>query len=101
MSAPADPGGAARARARARLADAARLLPALGAALLLAPDLLLSGGAGQGATAPWLLRLFAAWLLLIGLAAWVARRHARLDPDGPPAPGLDAVPAPEAARPRA
>jgi hypothetical protein len=65
-----------RARRRARLADAARLLPFLGAALFLAPDLILSGHpAAEGATAPWLVYLFSAWLALIGCAAWIARRH--------------------------
>ena len=72
-----------RARDRARLADAARLLPFLGAVLFLVPDLVLSGGdAGLGATAPWLRYLFAAWLLLIGLAFWLARLHRRGMPDG-------------------
>ena len=78
----AGPDPALRARARARLADAARLLPVLGLALMLAPDVLLAGG-GSGATAPWLVWLFGAWALLIGLSAVVARRHARLS--DPPA----------------
>lgn len=65
-----------RARARARLADAARMLPFLGAALFLAPDLILAREeAARGATLPWLLYLFAAWSVLIGLAAWIAARH--------------------------
>ena len=75
-----------RRRARARVIDAARLLPFLGAALVLLPDLVLSDGAGgDGATVPWLTYLFASWLALIGLALWIARRHARLgDGDDPP-----------------
>jgi len=63
------------------VADAARLLPILAMAALLAPDFILSGG-GAGATAPWLAYLFLAWAALIGLAWWIARRHAREAPDG-------------------
>ena len=75
-----------RGRARTRLVDAARLLPFLGAALVLLPDLVLSDGAGgDGATVPWLTYLFASWLALIALALWIARRHARLgEGDDPP-----------------
>ncbi len=72
-------------RRRARRADAARLLPILGAALFLAPDLILSSGPGAvGATRPWLFYLFAAWLGLIGLAWLLARSHLRDPP--PPRP---------------
>ncbi|MEM8848844.1 MAG: hypothetical protein AAGE03_02300 [Pseudomonadota bacterium] len=85
LSSPAATEAQRRARARERRADAARLLPFLGAALLLAPDLILSGHpAAEGATAPWLNYLFAAWLVLIGLAAWIARLHLR---DGGPGGG--------------
>ncbi|MEM8822226.1 MAG: hypothetical protein AAGF30_01320 [Pseudomonadota bacterium] len=86
LSSPAATEAQRRARARARLADTARLLPFLGAVLFLAPDLILSGHpAGEGATAPWSNYLFATWLLLIGLAAWIARRHLRDgDPDRSP-----------------
>ena len=43
-------------------------------ALLLLPDLALSGGpAAEGATAPWLLYLFGAWACLIGLSFWIGR----------------------------
>lgn len=60
---------------RNRIADAARLLPLLGAVLLLVPDLILSDqGAAEGATAPWLVYLFAAWLFLIGLAFLLSRK---------------------------
>jgi len=60
---------------RNRIADAARLLPILGAILLLFPDLILSDErAAQGATAPWLVYFFAAWLFLIGLAFLLARK---------------------------
>ena len=70
-----------RAHRRARLIDAARLLPALGVALFLAPDLLLSGGDGTGsATAPWLIYLFIVWALLIGLSGFLARRISQTDP---------------------
>ena len=67
-----------RAHRRARLADAARLLPFLGAVLFLIPDLVLSDDpAAAGATAPWLTYLFASWLGLIGLALWIGRLHMR------------------------
>ena len=70
----AEPAAPGSDRRLARRIDAARLLPFLGAALLLAPDLVLSGGpAAEGATAPWLAYLFAAWGVLIGLAAWLSR----------------------------
>lgn len=91
---PAEAGRRA-ARRRARIADAARLLPVLGIALFFAPDLILSGEAGIGATAPWLLWLFVAWAVLIGLAALVSRAHLRMDPrrgpesDDVPARGQD------------
>ncbi|UWQ19215.1 hypothetical protein [Jannaschia sp. M317] len=65
-----------RAWRRDRRRDAARLLPFFGIALLLLPDLVLSGSdAAGGATRPWLVYLFAAWILLIALAAWIARLH--------------------------
>ncbi len=55
--------------------DAARLLPVLGLAALLLPDLVLSGSdAATGATRPWLVYLFAAWAGLIILAIWIAHR---------------------------
>ncbi|CUH37267.1 hypothetical protein JSE7799_01274 [Jannaschia seosinensis] len=79
LSSPAANAAQRRARARARLADAARLLPFLGAAAFLLPDLVLSGGAGAGATLPWLVYLFAVWAVLIGLALHIARRAARID----------------------
>lgn len=60
---------------RNRLADAARLLPVLGAILLLLPDVPLADpNIAQGATAPWLVYFFSAWLLLIGLAFWLSRK---------------------------
>jgi len=71
-----------RARMRTRVADAARLLPFLGAVLFLVPDLVLSGPAGEGATAPWLWYLFAVWAGLIGLAFYIARLHGRADQGG-------------------
>jgi hypothetical protein len=79
LATPAATAALRRARARARLADGARLLPVLGAVLFLAPDIVLSGGpAAEGATAPWLAYLFGAWLVLIALAAWIARIHFRI-----------------------
>ncbi|WP_299812965.1 hypothetical protein [uncultured Jannaschia sp.] len=90
MTAPPAPAPATdaqrRDRARTRLVDGARLLPVLGAALFLLPDLVLSdGAAGDGATVPWLTYLFASWSALVGLALWIARRHARLGgADDPP-----------------
>ncbi|CTQ48750.1 hypothetical protein [Jannaschia donghaensis] len=76
--------GAAQRRAlrRARIADALRLLPFLGLLLFVLPDLVLSGGpATTGATAPWLIYLFAAWILLVLLSAWLGHLHARAERD--------------------
>ena len=76
-----------RAWRRDRVQDAARLLPVLGLGLMLLPDLILSGSeAGQGATRPWGLYLFAAWAVLIVLAVWVARALAS-EPGDPPSEG--------------
>lgn len=92
MSAPPDLAPAASAaqrgvRTRARVRDALRLLPFLGLALFIAPDLVLSGGpAAQGATAPWLLYLFAAWVLLVALTVWLGRMLRRAEATAPPAP---------------
>ncbi|MEM9795232.1 MAG: hypothetical protein AAF919_02015 [Pseudomonadota bacterium] len=67
-----------RARRRARVADAARLLPLLGVVLFLMPDLILSGAdAGEGATAPWLVYLFSAWLLLLVLSFLIGHFYRR------------------------
>ncbi len=78
LTSPAATEAQRRARARARLADAARLLPILGAVLFLLPDLVLSDAeAADGATLPWLVWLFGAWLSLIVVAARIARRHLR------------------------
>ena len=60
-------------RSRRRM-DALRLLPVLAAALFLAPDLILGGDeAGEGATAPWGVYLFAVWAGAIAVAAILAR----------------------------
>ncbi|SDZ22674.1 hypothetical protein SAMN05444004_10834 [Jannaschia faecimaris] len=85
---PAPSASAAQRRAlrRARIGDAIRLLPLLGVLLFVLPDLALSGGpAAAGATAPWLIYLFAAWFLLVGLAAWLGylHTHAEETPAGP------------------
>jgi len=74
---------------RNRIADAARLLPVLGAILLLFPDLILSDEhAAKGATAPWLVYFFAAWMFLIGLAFLLARKMSAVQMQG----GADDVP---------
>lgn len=69
---------------RKRLRDASRLLPALGAALLLVPLLwtpsTAPGGVGNAAA---LLYLFGAWVLLIAVAAVLARPPSREDGDDP------------------
>lgn len=63
-----------RAWRRDRIRDGARLLPVLGLALLLLPDLILSGSdAARGATRAWGVYLFVAWAALIVLAVWIAR----------------------------
>ena len=65
-----------RAQNRARLRDAMRLLPFLGLALFVLPDLVLSGGpAAEGATRPWLTYLFLAWIGLIAMAVTLALLH--------------------------
>ena len=61
---------------RARLEDAARLLPVLGVFLFFAPVVIQSSGSGGG-TGRWLLLFMAIWLFLILLAAlvsWALRR---------------------------
>lgn len=78
---------------RSRLADAARLLPVLGAVLLMFPDLILSDNvAAQSATAPWLVYFFAAWAVLIGLAFALSRKLAAENMDGPTTPPNPAPP---------
>lgn len=65
-----------------RLKDAARLLPALGAGVLLLPDLLLADPAiAEGATARWIVYFFAAWAGLIGVAFWLSRAAYRTPDD--------------------
>ncbi|MCR8723235.1 hypothetical protein [Frigidibacter sp. ROC022] len=58
---------------RRRLGDAARILPALGAVLFMAP---LLGGEGHS-TSGGGLWLFACWLLLVGCAAGLSRALGR------------------------
>lgn len=73
-----------RVQGRARLRDALRLLPFLGLAVFILPDLVLSGGpASEGATGPWLTYLLVAWGLLIAIAFVLARAHGRSDPADP------------------
>lgn len=65
-----------RVQRRTRIRDAMRLLPFLGLALFLLPDLVLSGGpAAQGATAPWLVYLFVAWIVLLLISVCLTRLH--------------------------
>lgn len=59
---------------RARLEDAARLLPVLGLFLFFSPIAINSGPEGLGPTATWLMYLMGVWLILIGLAALLARK---------------------------
>ncbi|UWQ20847.1 hypothetical protein [Jannaschia sp. W003] len=76
MSAPPplglDAGAVRRLRARARTQDAARILPALAAVVLVFAPAALARGGVPGGTASWLAALFAAWTVLIALAALVA-----------------------------
>ncbi|RMH39348.1 MAG: hypothetical protein D6688_14130 [Alphaproteobacteria bacterium] len=62
-----------RAYRRRRLMDAARLLPFVGAVLILAPVVLRPEGRAM-TTAPTLIYLFAVWFGLIVGAALIARR---------------------------
>ena len=66
---------------RARLEDAARILPLLGVFLFFGPIMIQSGTSGFGGdTARWLMFFMAVWLLLIGLSAllsYVLRRGGR------------------------
>jgi hypothetical protein len=79
-----------RAWARERTRDAARLLPVLGLAMFLLPDLVLSGAsAAEGATLPWGVALLTVWVLLIVLAYLIARTRRAQDAErgirpGPP-----------------
>lgn len=69
-----------------RLMDAARLLPFLGAILLVMP-LFWGGGPGQGqGTARTGIYLFGVWVGLIGAGFWLARGLAAEapEPDGDP-----------------
>ena len=75
---------------RRRLRDAARLVPLVGAFLLLLP-MLWRQEAGLGAGWDWLY-LFAVWALLIGLAAALAPGLAAADSDAEPAADRDGAP---------
>jgi len=66
---------------RRRMQDAARLLPILGAVLILLP-LLWSGEAAR--TARVMLYLFVIWLLLAGLAALISAYLDTPEEDGQP-----------------
>lgn len=68
---------------RRRIMDAARLMPVLGLGLVMLPMLWI-GGRNVDSTASGLVYLFAVWVVLIVLAAWVARRlfdPVRTDPN--------------------
>jgi membrane protein implicated in regulation of membrane protease activity len=68
----------------ARIGDAARLLPIVGAFLLMPPIITLFVGDGDIAGVPSVVvYLFGTWLALIGCAAWLARR-VRASYDGDP-----------------
>ncbi|MEM9318570.1 MAG: hypothetical protein AAGA70_06145 [Pseudomonadota bacterium] len=59
---------------RARLEDAARLLPVLGLCLFFGPVAIQSTAVGMaGGTGQWLVFFLLVWLLLIGLAAMMSR----------------------------
>jgi peptidoglycan/LPS O-acetylase OafA/YrhL len=76
-----------RAWTRERTRDAARLLPVLGLALFLLPDLVLSGSpAAQGATLPWGVALLVIWVLLVVSALLISRAVRRQEADGEDAP---------------
>lgn len=60
-----------------RLIDAARVLPAVGLVLFMAPVL----GAGSGLDAALLIYLFTIWAVLIGLAAVLSHRLAAAPED--------------------
>lgn len=62
-----------RAYRKRRAADAARLLPVLGAALIALPLLWRGEGAGAGSTAAAMLYLFLVWAGLAALAAILSR----------------------------
>lgn len=68
---------------RNRLQDAARLMPVLGAFLFFGPVFILTTNAGVGGgTGGWLIYFLAIWLLLIAIAAVLARALGRLSPPG-------------------
>ena len=58
---------------RRRVMDAARTLPFLGTALVLAPVLIPEAGE-EGATRAGVIYLFVLWCVLIAAAFWIARR---------------------------
>ncbi len=78
MNDPREPIFLARQSYRARrLGDAAKLLPVVGAILLLMP--ILSGGVTR--TSSGLLYIFAVWAILIALIALISRRLVQSIPD--------------------
>lgn len=58
---------------RARLEDAARLLPVIGLCLLVSPIAIQSTAEGGGGTVAWLFFFGAVWVLLIVAAAIISR----------------------------
>lgn len=70
---------ARRAYRQRRLADAARLLPVVGAFLFLVPVLWNPGATGAPDTGRGAIYLFAVWALLIAGAALLARRQGSED----------------------
>lgn len=66
-----------------RVHDAARLLPILGAILLMPPIIsLFIANASVGGVPLVVVYLFGTWLALIGCAAWLARRLGPSGSDG-------------------
>jgi len=72
---------------RRRLADAARLVPVLGALLFMIPILATSGGGAS--TARGGMYVFLVWLALIGVAGFLSRRLVERSGAASPAPGDD------------
>ncbi len=72
---------------RRRMADAARLLPVIGAVLFMLPLLWLdpSDGQPQTSTTAVMFFVFGAWIVLVAVAAAISRNLS--DPQDPPSSG--------------
>lgn len=73
---------ARRSYRRRRMMDACRMLPALGAVLWMIPILWQPAKTAEGDTATGIVYLFAVWIVLVGLAAVLARGLTRALEDG-------------------